>query len=347
MSNTATLGHAVDDEQRYRHMMHLINGHWFSMALATVAKFSIPDALKDGPRSAASLAGEKGLNTLALTRVMRALAPLGVFDEPEEGTFALTELGSLLRADHSHTLKNFTQYVTEPYHWDEWLALPHTVKTGETAFDHAEGKPFYAFMKEHPQEQSVFNDAVANIGTLEARVIVDAYDFSGYKKLMDCAGGIGRLLVAILGRHKNLHGILFDLPHVINQAEPFVKAAGLGDRYQLIPGSFFDSVPSGADAIIIKRTLWAMPDDQARVVLKHLHQALPKGGKLLIIEGFITRDAQQNEIPTLFDLLFMTENGGRVKSVQEYHELLEAAGFKNMRLVPIRYGISILESEAA
>src|SRR5262249_28280312 len=72
-------------------------GHYFSNALHLVTKLGIADLLKDGPRPATELADATGTHAPALSRVLRLLASVGVFEERDDGSFALTSLGECLR----------------------------------------------------------------------------------------------------------------------------------------------------------------------------------------------------------------------------------------------------------
>src|SRR2546428_12926102 len=72
-------------------------GHYFSRALYLAAKLGIADLLKDGPRHAGQLAEATRTHAPSLNRVLRLLASVGVFSEQEDGSFALTPPGELLR----------------------------------------------------------------------------------------------------------------------------------------------------------------------------------------------------------------------------------------------------------
>src|SRR5262249_30213954 len=72
-------------------------GHYFSNALHVAAKLGIAELLKDGPRRVTALAEATGTHAPSLNRVLRLLASVGVFEEREDGSFALTAVGECLR----------------------------------------------------------------------------------------------------------------------------------------------------------------------------------------------------------------------------------------------------------
>ena len=74
------------------------------------------------------------------------------------------------------------------------------------------------------------------------------YDFSGIRKIVDVGGGHGFTLVTVLASNPTMRGALYDLPDVVAGASPMLHDAAVKERYEMVGGSFFDSIPSGADA---------------------------------------------------------------------------------------------------
>ena len=105
--------------------------------------------------------------------------------------------------------------------------------------------------------------------------------------LADVGGGNGSLLMAVLKQHPHLHGMLVDLPNVADRAQANFAAAGVPDRCQVLSGNFFESIPSGADAYLMRHIIHDWNDVQATTILTNVHRALPGRGKLLLIEGVV------------------------------------------------------------
>ena len=136
------------------------------------------------------------------------------------GRFALTALGSYLQADKEDSLRGVALMVGEEYQWRAWSALLHSVKTGETAFEHVYGESYFAYCATHPASSANFDAAMTGLATLRATSVPSVYDFSRFEKVIDVGGGQGRLLTAILKANPELHGILFDLPAAVEGARP-------------------------------------------------------------------------------------------------------------------------------
>ncbi len=101
-----------------------------------------------------------------------------------------------------------------------WGKLYFSVKTGEIAFDHVFGREFFGFLSipENSQASRICAEQLESRTAKAADAVMAAYDFSPFDKVVHVGGGYGSLLLAILKAHRTLKGILFDLPHVIDEA---------------------------------------------------------------------------------------------------------------------------------
>src|SRR5262249_6837975 len=178
-----------------------------------------------------------------------------------------------------------------------------------------------------PEQQLIFDEAMATFAPVTAAAVVAAYDFSEFGRVVDVGGGNGALLIGILRANPSLHGIVFDMPRVVEKATPRIAAAGLTARCEAVGGSVFESVPSGVDAHIIKHVIHDWDDEKAVAILKSCQRAARPGGKLLIVEGVYpprvdqspeSRGAAANDV----NMLVCT--GGRQRSEAEFHALYEA-----------------------
>jgi hypothetical protein len=207
----------------------MMTGYWISKAIYVAAKLGIADLLADGPHSAEELAAATETQAGALSRVLRALASVGIFSQLAPGHFTLTPLAELLRSGTLNSMRAVAIMYAEEQEraWDDLL---HSVRTGRPAFEHVFGMPYFAYLAAHPEANRVVNEAMVGRTTQDAEMVVAAYDFSPFGTVVDVGGGYGALLAAILTRNPAARGILFDQPHVVEGAEPFLTAAGVVDR---------------------------------------------------------------------------------------------------------------------
>jgi hypothetical protein len=234
---------------------------------------------------------------------------------------------------------------------DGWRELEYCVRTGEPAFkkDRPDADPFTQ-MEQDPEAAATFDRAMATFAPQTAAAVAAACDFSRFAKLMDVGGGNGALLVGILGATPGLRGVVFDQPHVAARARRHVAECGLEDRIEVVGGSFFDAVPGGADAILLKHVIHDWPDEEAARILRVCRDALPEDGTLLLVEGLYppridrslaSRGAAANDV----NMLVCT--GGRQRSEAEFRALFAAAGFALTRILPTDGRVVVIEGALA
>ena len=175
-------------------------------------------------------------------------------------------------------------FLLNETHWRPWGHLLHSVRTGETAFDHVHGAGLFDYLATHPELSALFNAGMAGNLPDHARLVAARYDFSGMKMVVDVGGGRGRLLSTILVQHEQLSGMLFDQPHVLDDARPIVAEAGVADRCTFVGGNFFEAVPTGGDAYILRNIIHDWQDAQAVAILATCRRAMVDGAHLLLVE---------------------------------------------------------------
>jgi hypothetical protein len=331
----------------YPAVFQMVIGKWISQALGTVVEIGVPDQLARGARRCSDLARDAGVSEDGLYRLLRALAGVGLFAEGVDRRFKLTRMGQLLRSDHPESVAGYARFTAHDSTWRPWGQLGYSVKTGMPAFDQVFGTPIFAYLSKNPEAAAVFDDAMTSISTTEARATADAYDFKGIDTLMDVAGGHGLLLATVLRRHKTMRGVLFDLPHVAAGAAATFARTGITGRVRIESGDFFQELPSGADAIMMKHILHDWDDESATRILQACHRALGPRGKVLIVDAVVPA----GNVPhygKLIDLeMLVLTPRGRERTKPEFARLLRGAGFKLSRVIPTDGPLSLVEAVKA
>jgi hypothetical protein len=315
-------------------LLELISIQRISQAIYVAAALGIADLVAEEPRSAEQLANATGVLAPSLRRVMRALVTFGVFAEDAAGRFGLTPTGEFLKAGVAGSLHPVALYFGgESAAQIEGLLL-HCVKTGETARQKLFGKRQAGFERlEHdPEQAELFNATMTAFSTLHLTGVLEAYDFSGVRKIVDVGGGHGKNICEILQRHPNMRGVLFDMPHAFEGGTTTIAQMGLADRCQVVSGDFFASVPAGADAYLLSRVIHDWDDEKAIAILKVVREAIAPDGRLIVLETML-RPALRSFYPVLSDLNMMLRPGGCERTESEYRALYRAAEFELTRTV--------------
>ncbi len=331
------------DERPSMALRRLVNGYQVSQAIHVAATLGIADLLKDGPRTSDDLAAATGAHAATLYRLLRALASVGVFHEGEGRRFTLTPLGDGLRTDTPEPVGGWAAFIGRPPHWQAWGDLLHGVISGENPFRHVHGADIWEFRAQHPQEGAAFNRAMTADARRNAEAVLAAYDFGRFRRVVDVGGGQGALLAAILARHSGARGVLFDLPHVVPSAQPMLNAAGVADRCEVVGGDFFQSVPAGGDAYVLRNVVLDWTDAQVTAILASCRRAMQPDGRVLVIES-VAGPPNEGAAGKFNDLNMLVMPGGWVRTAEEHAALLAAAGLELTKIMPTTIEQSLIEA---
>ena len=321
-----------------RALLDILEASRLSACIYVAAKLEITDLLKDGPMSRDALAQMTGTHESSLYRLLRVLAGAGILHEAEDGHFTLAPAGTYLQRDTPDSLRPwvlmFHDVNSRPYG-----ELLHTVKTGESAFTHVMGSDLFPYFAEHPDVGTLFDEAMTVETAHIAQAVLDAYDFSGFRRIVDVGGSHGTLLAAILHAHPAIHGVLFDRTRVVERAKRVLDAAGLGNRCEYVGGSFLKSVPAGCDAYVLKNIIHDWSDERAVEILGNCRRAMHEQGKILIVERLVQAEDATSLETLCADLDMLVLGGGhgaRERTEAEYRALCRAAGCELTRVIRTR-----------
>jgi len=327
-------------------LIQMAGASWISAVVYAAAKLGIADHLAAGPKSAAELANATQTHAPSLHRLMRTLAGLGILTERDAQRFALTPLGDALKTGAPGSARATLLAFLGPAFWRSWEEFPYSLQTGKTGFEKTWGVPVFEHLARHPEEASYFSEAMVGFHGSEPPAVAAAYDFSGIKTVVDVGGATGNMLAAILSRHANLRGVLFDRPHVVRDAPALLEARGVAQRVTIESGDFFERVPAGGDAYILSHIIHDWNEDQCLTILGHCRKAMKPNGRLLIVETVLpTGDTpHQGKIQ---DMVMLVIPGGQERTEAEYTALLSKGGFRLNRVVPTDAVVSVAEAVLA
>jgi len=327
-------------------MHDLIFGAWISQGITAVVDLGVADALTGGPLPLDELASTVGADPDALGRLLRALISKGIFAQRADGRYELTPLADLLRSDAPTSMAATARFIGSPQHREHWSLLPEAIKTGASVIPRLRGKSFFDYLGDEPEFGRIFNDAMTSGSGLSTGPVVETYDFTQFGTIVDVAGGHGRLLAAILTSAPNAQGILCDLPEVIAGAPPLLREMHVAERVRLAEGSFFDSVPAGGDAYVLKHIIHDWDDAASLHILRNVRSAAAAGAALLLVETVVPDDDSESNAKWT-DMEMLLVNNGRERTAGEYRRLFDQAGCQMIGVVDTASRFSIIEGRAA
>jgi hypothetical protein len=330
-------------------MRQMIFGQLLSRSLCVVARLNLPDMLAAGPQPVGELAARTGADPLSLRRLMRGLAMFDVFTEPADGVFALTPLGRMLCTDTPGTARPSALLVGGVV-GSTWSALEQTIRTGKPAFNDLFGANFFDHLEDNPEVAATFSWSQAEGLALEMPELISEVDFSHYPVIVDIGGGDGAFLAEVLTANPDSRGVLFELPGVTPLARKRMAANRLDDRCTIVSGDFFESVPADGDMYLLSHVLHDWNDRDARTVLLTCATAMPAHATLTVID-LVTAERGDTDptyrYPGLLDLYMLSlfgGNGGRERTASEFCDLIESAGFREVRARRLASGMACIQA---
>ena len=334
----------MDARENTATLLRLVNGYYVSQAIHVAASLGIADLLADGTRTSDELAEAAGADAATLYRLLRALASVGVLHEGDGRLFSLTPVGELLRSDVPGSLHGWAAYAGRPYFWAAWADLLHSVRTGENAFHHVHGQDVWSYRADRPEESVLFDAAMKALTGASNAALIDAFDFSRFGTLVDVGGGNGALLADVLASNPALRGVLFDQAHVVAGADQVLEAAGVAERCRIESGNFFEAVPEGGDAYLLKSIIHDWEDEEL--------ERDPAGGSSRDVGGCDAARRRARAWRTqrgcsakFSDLNMLVGPGGRERTQDEYASLFESTGFRLVGKTPTAGTHAVFEGE--
>ncbi len=327
-------------------MMQLLFGKQLTYSLSGVARLGVADHMTGAARPVEDIASRCGAHAPSLYRVMRMLAGFGVFKEGPPRQFALTPIGELLKTDAPGSLRYMAMMFGEEFSTRAYEHIAACLRTGGDGVSAAYGKQIWEVLAERPSQCETFQHAMTSSTAISAGAIVEAYDFAGVRRLADVGGGHGYLLAAILRANPNMQGVLFDRPEVTGSVDKSVFA-GCEDRVVIETGSFFERMPDGCDAYLMKHIIHDWSDEHCRTILSLIRRKLPKDGRVLLCEMVVTDEPGPTPAKMLdIEMLVMTV-GGKERTKEEFADLFASCGLRLNRIVPTARPISVIEAVPA
>ena len=309
-------------------------------ALRALAELGIADRIDDEPVAVPALAEACGADERSLRRVLRFIAAEGLFAMTDDDRLGHTELSRSLRSDHPLSVRNALRLRN---HHETYTRLLDNIRTGEMAHQLRFGKDYWENLSENPDLVEIFSETMTLTTRLTEDAIFAAHQFRPFKLAVDVGGSAGTLVRRLLQAHPDSEGILFDLPEVVAGKEAGWAGAPDASRLRAIGGSFFESVPAGADLYLLKQILHDWGDEDCVRILRTIRQAIAAEGRLAIFE-ILLPDTIVPHAGWAMDVSMMALAGGAERTRSEFEALLGEAGFRLDRVTPTQSTMNVIEA---
>lgn len=304
-----------------------------TMMLGAIAERGIVDHLGDERLTADALAKRAHVDPDLLHRTLRALATRNVFVLHEDGTFENNRQSRLLAQGRLNRLREWSMYMATGSNVAAWADFGETLATGKSAFDRVHGMTVWDWFAKHPDEEALFGHVMMGLTTQEAAILAKLYPFAEVRTLCDVGGGRGTLLSELLLRHPHLEGALAEGEGVLRLAKELLTARGVMGRAKLVQASFFENVPEGYDAYLMKNILHDWDDETCVKILSNVKRAMKPGAKLIVCETILEKN-ELHPFAAGADVHMIVACSGRERSEGDFRALFERAGLRMGRVFP-------------
>lgn len=328
---------SLDTRER---LLNLFAGEWIARGLYVATQLEIAEHLQDEPKGIEELAKETFSDKEALYRLLHMLASVGVFEEEEGQIFKNSPLSQFLIKTDQDSLHHLSLFYGGEIH-ASLDKLLDSVKRGKPAFEEVFKEPVFSYFKHHTEREALFQKAMKEKSKGVIEGVIANCDFRKFDTICDIGGGYGQLLRRLLHHYPHLTGTLYELPAIVQKVREdklFIE----NGRSTIIAGDFFDSVPKGKDAYILKSVLHDWDDKRAEEILQNCYKAMEEKSRLFIVEAII-QPKDQSIYANCMDMVMLSVTGGKERSLHSFTHMLENSGFTLEGLYPTATEFSILE----
>jgi len=333
------------------------------MALKAAVLLNIPEIIASrgngGPLSVEQIASHiasansssssnSHVDMVYLYRILRLLASYGVFTEQEEADqaddadikkikYGLTGISKLLvQAGNQQSCGPVLLLIADKVYLEAYQHLHESVLEGCYTFNKAYGMSLWEYLRQNPQVNRLFNEAMATNSNAVMASVAKMYEdgFKSINTLVDVGGGTGSALPMIVKEHSHIRGINFDLPHVIATAPPITGVKHM-------EGNMFEQIPF-ADAVMMKGIIHDWEDEECVKLLRRSYEATPANGKVLIVDAVVEGEKEteslSRQLALLLDVAMMVyTTGGKERREEEFKGLFQRAGFKSYTIIKLPF----------
>ena len=309
--------------------------------VASFVELNVAQALSEKDTSLAALAAYTNTQPDMLERFLRASLSLGLVQRRRDGRYRSTAFTRALHFDTRDGMAAFARYMASRSNVTAWGKLTDVVRTGTNAFEQVNGSAVWPYLASHPEEEALFAQAMTSFARMDGPAIARAYPFGRHAVLCDLGGGRGAFLEAILAHHPGTEGLVVDRASVIS-SEGAAVPAEVSARLKFAAGSFFDCLPAGCDAYLLRHVLHDWDDAACQKILQRCRDAMKPASRLLIIESCV-EPGHRSYLGTMKDLTMGVICGGRERSISAMRTLLAGSKLSLLQIWPTAAPVVVWE----
>ncbi len=326
-------------------IMQIGMGFWASKAMLTAVKLDLYTMLAPRSLSEKQIKEKLGFNCSDrhVYDWLDTLVSLGFLERKgllEDAVYSNAADTDLFLDKNKKTYMGGILEMADNRLYKYWGDLEEGLRTGQQQ-NEGKGNPlgnmeFFSDLYKNAEKLHEFMNAMSGIQTGNFLVLVDQFDFSKYKSMLDLGGADGWLSIQVCLRHPHIHCTTFDLPPVEPLARQKINGFNLSDRINVASGDLLKDAFPKADIITMGNILHGMNEEAKQQMVRKVYDSLPDGGAFIAIENIIDNERRQNTFGLLMSLNMLVENGDAFDyTMNDFDRWTKAAGFKRTLQIPL------------
>lgn len=324
----------LEERQRLRVMAQ---GFREAQILLTCVELGVFEALRDGPATAAVVAGRVGADPRGMELLLNTAAALELLDKSADQFSNRPLVAASLMPGAPGTMARSIQLQAAFYR--RWGRLADAVRTGQRPEDDRRDEQAADWVRN-------FVYGLYDMARPVAPVIADALDLPDDRPLrvIDVGGCHAAYSLALADRHPRLTATIFELPAVVPHAREIIARAGLAERVTVQEGDFQrEGLGRGYDVALVFGVLNGEPPAGRPALIRKVYDCLAPGGKIVLRDFVLDDDRAGPPEAAIFALqmLLATESGG-LDTRGDWTAWLAAAGFAPPQTLALPDGVGAL-----
>jgi ubiquinone/menaquinone biosynthesis C-methylase UbiE len=306
-----------------------------SFAMLAGMELDLFTQLENGPLTTEQLANRINVQVTKLRPLLYALVVSGLLSVENE------LFSNKLEADHYLVRgkpgnMGWLREITSS-NWFRVLETAETIRTGrpiEKVDYHSDSQ----------DEMMAFFRGLYPGAVVDAKRLMDQYDFSTYRSLLDVGGGSGALAITMVESNPHLKATIIDLPSITPITHLFVEEANIADRVEILSGDVLrDSLSGSYDVIVARHVIQILSAADNRTLLNNLATVLKPGGVIYLVGWMLDNSRLSPKEIVGYNLVLLTAyKDGQAYTEQEYRKWLAETGFLHFKRVVMPDGASIV-----
>jgi hypothetical protein len=302
-------------------------------AISVALELDIFESLDAMPASATQLGDRRGFNERGLKALLPMLMQLGLMVQ-HGGLYQVSEAG------RHYMLKS------SPFFWGGvFKRLANTIVAHKllletidnTRENAAKNRPADGWESGHVDSEMA-REVTAFMHSHSAPAaagMVQACDFSPFRRVLDVGGGSGCFSIALARHHSTIACTVMDLPAICELTEQYIDDADVSAQVDTVVVDMFrQRWPEGYDAHLFSNVFHDWSVDTCIELARSSYAALPKGGTILLHEMLLDDNAIAPAPAVAFSLLMAMGTKGQQFTFAQLADILQQAGFINILWQP-------------